>query len=167
MQEHSASLSGKHAIVFGVANKRSIAWAIAQAWHEAGAKIAFTYQGERLQKNVEDLVSTFGEDTPLYPCDVTRDEEIEYALSKGIPVVQTAASPYSIDENLFGRAIEAGVLEDYRTHASARRRPSAARIAGSPQCFAGMARSYRYTPPMLESQLACPRCDKKIGRAHV
>ncbi len=42
----------------------------------------------------------------------TRDEEIEYARAKGIPVVQTAASPYSIDENLFGRAIEAGVLED-------------------------------------------------------
>ena len=42
----------------------------------------------------------------------TRDEEIEYALTRGIPVVQTAASPYSIDENLFGRAIEAGILED-------------------------------------------------------
>jgi argininosuccinate synthase len=42
----------------------------------------------------------------------TRDGEIEYALAKGIPVVQTASSPYSIDENLFGRAIEAGVLED-------------------------------------------------------
>jgi argininosuccinate synthase len=42
----------------------------------------------------------------------TRDEEIEYAVTKGIPVIQTAASPYSIDENLFGRAIEAGVLED-------------------------------------------------------
>ena len=42
----------------------------------------------------------------------TRDEEIEYALAKGIPVVQTAASPFSIDENLFGRSIEAGVLED-------------------------------------------------------
>jgi argininosuccinate synthase len=42
----------------------------------------------------------------------TREEEIEYALAKGIPVVQTASSPYSIDENLFGRAIEAGVLED-------------------------------------------------------
>jgi argininosuccinate synthase len=42
----------------------------------------------------------------------TRDEEIEYALGKGIPVVQTASSPYSIDENLFGRAIEAGALED-------------------------------------------------------
>jgi len=42
----------------------------------------------------------------------TRDEEIEYALGKGIPVVATQASPFSIDENLFGRAIEAGVLED-------------------------------------------------------
>ena len=42
----------------------------------------------------------------------TRDEEIEYAIAKGIPVVQTKSSPYSIDENLFGRAIEAGVLED-------------------------------------------------------
>ena len=42
----------------------------------------------------------------------TRDEEIEYALSHGIPVRQTAASPYSIDENLFGRSIECGVLED-------------------------------------------------------
>jgi argininosuccinate synthase len=42
----------------------------------------------------------------------TRDEEIEYALAKGIPVAQTAASPYSIDENLFGRSIEAGILED-------------------------------------------------------
>jgi len=42
----------------------------------------------------------------------TRDAEIEYALTNGIPVTQTAASPYSIDENLFGRAIEAGVLED-------------------------------------------------------
>jgi argininosuccinate synthase len=42
----------------------------------------------------------------------TRDEEIEYALGKGIPVTQTAESPFSIDENLFGRSIEAGVLED-------------------------------------------------------
>jgi argininosuccinate synthase len=42
----------------------------------------------------------------------TRDEEIEYALTRGIPVLQSAESPYSIDENLFGRSIEAGVLED-------------------------------------------------------
>jgi argininosuccinate synthase len=49
---------------------------------------------------------------PLRDRSWTRDEEIEYALARGIPVVQTAASPYSIDENLFGRAIEAGALED-------------------------------------------------------
>jgi enoyl-[acyl-carrier protein] reductase I len=69
-------LSGKFGIVFGVANKRSIAWAIAQAWHNAGAKLAFTYQGERLKENVEELAGAFGQDTPILPCDVTKDEEI-------------------------------------------------------------------------------------------
>jgi enoyl-[acyl-carrier protein] reductase I len=69
-------LEGKTGIVFGVANKRSIAWAIAQAWAEEGASLAFTYQGERLQKNVEDLAGTFGDDTLITPCDVTRDEDI-------------------------------------------------------------------------------------------
>jgi len=76
MQTASGLLQGKMGIVFGIANKRSIAWAIAQAWHEAGARLAFTYQGERLKENVEELVGTFGKDTPLYPCDVTRDEDI-------------------------------------------------------------------------------------------
>lgn len=69
-------LEGKTGIVFGVANKRSIAWAIAQAWAREGAKLAFTYQGERLQKNVEELAGTFGADTLIIPCDVTRDEDI-------------------------------------------------------------------------------------------
>jgi enoyl-[acyl-carrier protein] reductase I len=69
-------LAGKLGVVFGVANKRSIAWAIAQAWHKAGAKLAFTYQGERLKENVEELASTFGDDTLILPCDVTKDEEI-------------------------------------------------------------------------------------------
>src|SRR3989475_12371875 len=71
-----SSLSGKLGIVFGVANKRSIAWAIAQAWHKAGARLAFTYQGERLKENVEELASTFGGETLILPCDVSRDEEI-------------------------------------------------------------------------------------------
>ena len=70
-------LDGKIGVVFGVANKRSIAWAIAQAWHEAGATLAFTYQGDRLKDKVADLVQTFGEDTLLIPCDVTSDEEID------------------------------------------------------------------------------------------
>ena len=69
-------LAGKFGVVFGVANKRSIAWAIAQAWAKEGAKLAFTYQGERLKENVEELAGTFGSDTPILPCDVTRDEDI-------------------------------------------------------------------------------------------
>ena len=71
-----SQLAGKIGIVFGVANKRSIAWAIAQAWHKAGARLAFTYQGERLKENVEELAGTFGADTLILPCDVTKDEEI-------------------------------------------------------------------------------------------
>ncbi len=59
-----------------MANKRSIAWAIAQAWQQAGAKLAFTYQGERLKDNVEELAGTFGRDTLILPCDVTKDEDI-------------------------------------------------------------------------------------------
>jgi enoyl-[acyl-carrier protein] reductase I len=74
-------LAGKIGLVVGVANKRSIAWAIAQAWHKAGATLAFTYQGERLKENVEELAGTFGPDTLLLPCDVTRDEEIVRALA--------------------------------------------------------------------------------------
>src|ERR1700677_336539 len=69
-------LAGKTGIVFGVANKRSIAWAIAQAWHKAGARLAFTYQGERLKENVEELAGTLRTDTLILPCDVTRDEDL-------------------------------------------------------------------------------------------
>jgi enoyl-[acyl-carrier protein] reductase I len=69
-------LAGKIGLVIGVANKRSIAWAIAQAWHDAGATLAFTYQGERLKENVEELAGAFGADTLILPCDVTRDDEI-------------------------------------------------------------------------------------------
>jgi enoyl-[acyl-carrier protein] reductase I len=69
-------LDGKTGIVFGVANKRSIAWAIAQAWAREGARLAFTYQGARLKENVEDLAGAFGPDTLILPCDVTRDEDI-------------------------------------------------------------------------------------------
>lgn len=70
-------LTGKTGVIFGVANKRSIAWAIAQAWHEAGAKLIFNYQGERLKENVEELAGTFGAETPIFPCDVSSDAEIE------------------------------------------------------------------------------------------
>ncbi len=70
-------LAGKVGLVFGVANKRSIAWAIAKAWASAGARLIFNYQGERLKENVEELVGEFGENTPLFPCDVSSDDEIK------------------------------------------------------------------------------------------
>jgi len=69
-------LQGKVGVVFGVANKRSIAWAIAKAWHQAGAKLLFNYQGDRLKENVEELTSEFGSDVFLQPCDVSNDEQI-------------------------------------------------------------------------------------------
>lgn len=75
-------LAGKTGVVFGVANKRSIAWAIAKAWHKAGARLIFNYQGERLKENVEDLVSEFGSDVILAPCDVTSDAEIDTFFGK-------------------------------------------------------------------------------------
>ena len=75
-------LAGKTGVVFGVANKRSIAWAIAKAWAAAGAQLIFNYQGERLKENVEELVGEFGEGTPLYPCDVSKDEEIAEFFEK-------------------------------------------------------------------------------------
>lgn len=69
-------LKGKQALVTGVANKRSIAWAIAQALHQAGAQLAFTYQGERLQATVRELAGSLGSDLVL-ECDVTRDEDLD------------------------------------------------------------------------------------------
>jgi enoyl-[acyl-carrier protein] reductase I len=68
-------LDGKHGLVTGVANKRSIAWAIAQSLAGAGMRLAFTYQGERLKENVEELASTIP-GSVLYPLDVTSDAEI-------------------------------------------------------------------------------------------
>lgn len=69
-------LKGKTALILGVANKRSIAWAIAQSLYREGARIAFTYQGERLKENVEKLASTM-EGSLLINCDVTDDDQID------------------------------------------------------------------------------------------
>ena len=71
-----AALEGKTGIVFGVANKRSIAWAIAQALAREGMRLAFTYQGERLKESVSALTSASMPDSLLLPCDVTNDAEI-------------------------------------------------------------------------------------------
>ncbi|WP_412176644.1 enoyl-ACP reductase FabI [Bacillus sp. T3] len=70
-------LSGKTYVVMGVANKRSIAWGIARSLHASGARLIFTYAGERFEKGVRDLTDTLeGADSILLPCDVTSDEDI-------------------------------------------------------------------------------------------
>src|ERR1044071_8053464 len=73
-------LKNKNGIIFGVANKRSIAWATAQALHDAGARLAFAYQGERLKENVERLTAAEMPGSPLYSCDVTRPDDVEAAF---------------------------------------------------------------------------------------
>jgi enoyl-[acyl-carrier protein] reductase I len=73
-------LKDKIGIILGVANKRSIAWACAQACAEQGAKMAFTFQGERLKENVEKLATTL-EDSLVVPCDVSNQEEVEAAFN--------------------------------------------------------------------------------------
>src|SRR6266480_2143463 len=75
-------LKNKTGIIFGVANKRSIAWATAQVLHEAGARLAFTYQGDRLKENVEGLTRDAMPDSLLLPCDVTKQEEVDQTFRR-------------------------------------------------------------------------------------
>ena len=73
-------LDRKKAAIFGVANDRSIAWAISQALHSEGAELAFSYAGEILEKRVRPLADSIGSKIVL-PCDVTKDDEIEKVFS--------------------------------------------------------------------------------------
>lgn len=74
-------LEGRHGLVLGIANKRSLAWGIAQAAHRAGARLAVTYQGERLQENVTELAAQL-RDPLVLPCDVTKDEDVAALAEK-------------------------------------------------------------------------------------
>jgi enoyl-[acyl-carrier protein] reductase I len=69
-------LENRRGLILGVANKRSIAWAIAQSAAREGARLAFTFQGDRLEENVRDLAGTLA-DSRVYPCDVSSDAQIE------------------------------------------------------------------------------------------
>jgi enoyl-[acyl-carrier protein] reductase I len=70
------TMQGRNAVVFGVANKRSIAWAIAQRLSEAGARLAITYQNERLKQEAHDLITALP-GAEAFQCDVSQDREIE------------------------------------------------------------------------------------------
>ena len=74
-------MAGKKGLIMGVANERSIAWAISKACHDQGAKLAFTFQGEALEKRVRPLAGGIGSDIVL-PCDVTDAKSIDAAFGE-------------------------------------------------------------------------------------
>src|SRR5215475_535050 len=75
------SMQGKNAVIFGLANKRSIAWAIAQSLSEAGANLAITYQNERMKAEAYDLIASLPGAEP-FQCDVSSDYEIDQLFSQ-------------------------------------------------------------------------------------
>jgi len=77
----SFNLDGRVAVVFGVANKRSIAWSIAQGLHQAGARLAITYQNERLEQEAKDLILSLP-GAEAFMCDVASDKAIESLFAK-------------------------------------------------------------------------------------
>ena len=73
-------MTGKKALIVGLASTRSIAYGIAEAFHREGAELAFTYQNEKLQGRVEKMAATFGSDIVL-PCDVSADADINAVMT--------------------------------------------------------------------------------------
>jgi len=76
------TLTGKKGLVLGVANKRSLAWAIAKRASEAGADLALTFQGERLEENVRELAGTLARESQILPCDVAADDQLDALFAK-------------------------------------------------------------------------------------
>ncbi|WP_321389170.1 enoyl-ACP reductase FabI [Emcibacter sp.] len=110
MTEHKGLLAGKKGLIMGVANNRSIAWGIAAKAHEHGAELAFTYQGEALEKRVRPLAESVGSDIIL-PCDVTDEasmDEVFKTLEKkwGKLDFVVHAIAYSDKEELTGRYVD-------------------------------------------------------------
>ncbi|WP_417319323.1 enoyl-ACP reductase FabI [Emcibacter sp.] len=110
MTEYKGLLSGKKGLIMGVANNRSIAWGIASKAHEQGAELAFTYQGEALEKRVRPLAESVGSDIIL-PCDVTDEasiDEVFKTLEKkwGKLDFLVHAIAYSDKEELTGRYVD-------------------------------------------------------------
>jgi enoyl-[acyl-carrier protein] reductase I len=104
------TLSGKRAVILGLANERSIAWGIAQALHEAGAKLAFNYLGDALEKRVRPLAESLKADI-IAPLDVSSDEQIESFFSKvkntwgGIDILIHSVA-FANKEDLQGRFVD-------------------------------------------------------------
>src|SRR5437667_2077651 len=108
-------LEGKKALIFGIANHRSIGWAIAQALAGEGTHLAFTYQ-ERMEKYVRELAAKIP-NTPVFPCDVQNDEQLDAAFAQAsetfngeldILIHSVAFAPPSELENPFYETTRAG-----------------------------------------------------------
>jgi enoyl-[acyl-carrier protein] reductase I len=103
-------MAGKKGLVMGVANERSIAWGIAKACHEQGAKVAFTFQGEALEKRVRPLANSIGAEI-IVPCDVTDAASIDATFAElekkwgGIDFLVHAIA-FSNKDELRGRYLE-------------------------------------------------------------
>lgn len=111
-------LSGKRALIVGLASNRSIAWGIAQAMHREGAELAFSYQNDKLKPRVEKMATELGSSITL-PCDVSNDSEIE-ALFTGLQqhwdgldiIVHSVA--FAPGEALEGRFIDGVTRDNFR-----------------------------------------------------
>jgi enoyl-[acyl-carrier protein] reductase I len=100
-------LSGKTALIFGIANDHSIAWGIAQAFHQHGAQLGFSYAGESLERRVQTLADSIGVSF-VEPCDVTRDGDIKAVMAKaketfGQIDILVHAIAFANREDLMGR----------------------------------------------------------------
>jgi len=114
----SLDLSGKKALIMGVTNERSLAWAIAHQLLQAGAQCIFSYQGERLRPNVEKLVKDYPESL-LELCDVAHDADLERLFARigtemgGLDMIVHAVA-YAPRASMEGRFVDT-TLEDYQT----------------------------------------------------
>jgi enoyl-[acyl-carrier protein] reductase I len=103
-------LEGKTGLILGIANKRSLAWGITQAVSREGARVAVTYQGERLEENVRELAAGL-KDPVILPCDVSRDEDLDALADSvkrelgGLDFVVHAVA-YALREELDGQFLD-------------------------------------------------------------
>ena len=110
-------LEGKTGLILGIANKRSLAWGIAQSVAREGARLAVTYQGERLEENVRELAAGL-KDPVILPCDVSKDEDLDALADSvrqdlgGLDFVVHAVA-YALREELDGEFLNTS-REGYR-----------------------------------------------------
>ncbi len=115
----SKLMAGRTGLVVGVANKRSISWAIARKLDAAGGRLALTYQNERTERDVRKLAAELANEGPVLPLDVTDDDQLDAAVAAaadslgGIDVLVHGAA-FALPDDLGGRFVDTG-REGFRT----------------------------------------------------